>query len=183
MTQHFIVKSWDLDSGKDLEVSLPLVDLEEYFVSVDSYKGYINKQIIITAITPLSPKYVLPFNNEDLDSVDIKDLNQGLLAFNELSDSEQERVYAITESLSGTFYSFLYAVRNFEHYDFFPSSTVADTGDLGRQIFEKYINEDFARIYEDTIDFETFAALLTYRCVLCFCKKTNGYLLKVSEML
>lgn len=183
MTHHFIVRMWDVESGLDLEVSLPLKDLDEYFVTVNTYKGFLANQIVIIDIQPLSPSAVLPFSDPDYDTVDVKELNKALLAFNELSDSGQERIYAITESLGGSFDSFRYALRNMDHYDFFPLSTVADMENLGRAIFARYINQGFATIYEDAIDFTEFAALLTYRCVLFFCKKTNGYLLKVSEML
>lgn len=157
----------------EYELSLPIKDLDEFFVAMDWYSEYLHKEYVITELNGFFD-FLLYENN-----LDIKRLNELLLRFQILDEEEQELVLFLTHLNSDTVDGFEYSLNNHTKYVMVPI-TCRNEEEISRFVINKISSSNFLRFFEDSICYEDFFQLL-FKHQIAF-DVDNRFIIKLVEL-
>ena len=109
--------------GETYEISLPSKNINEFFLTVGIYDKYKEEWSKHTS--------TICIDSNELDfsfsrRINLAELNDYLLNFNELSKKEQQLVKLITKVNGNTFGAFCYAMNNYDDYTYFPATFTSE---------------------------------------------------------
>lgn len=133
----------------DYALTLPIRDLHEFFVAMDWYEDFLDKNYITIELDGAFDFLVYE------ESIDLELLNNCLLRFQQLSDLEQETVIWLTHLNGDTLSALHYSLVNFNKYLLVPAIYRTEET-IAKFVIKQIYPNNLLNIFEDSICFEDF---------------------------
>lgn len=151
---NFTVKLLRTADFKEYELSLPLNDIDEYFLIHDWLNEFKSKDYFCIEITG-------DIKLDYEETLDIEYFNNLLLEFRNHDIATKEKVQAIMELNYNTVESLEYALNNHQKYTLVPDTI--SKNQLAKYVFEEILNIKTYDLWCDSISSEDFATILFAR--------------------
>lgn len=169
------VTFWRTNSSDQEEyaATLPIRDLDEFFISMDWYEDFINRDFLTIGMTGTFDFLLYE------ETVDIELFNSLLLRFQQLNEEEQETVLYLTHLYDDTICALHYALSVYSRYTIVPSSCKSEEA-IAKFVIEKIYPRTLLRYFEESISFEDFfQCLFKYQIAFCI---DDRYIIKSVEL-
>ena len=148
-----IVKLINTNTLGEMEFSIPLADLDEYFITIGAYSDYLEHNYILESITG-----DFAFLECD-EQTDIAKLNDLILEFESLRPHEQEKVLLLTGLYDNSVDAFHYAMNTYQKYTLLPDTLTSQKA-IVQYIIKEIYETPILKYFEDTIDYDLFWHIL-----------------------
>lgn len=147
------VKLINTNTLGEMEFSIPLTDLDEYFITIGVYSDYLEHNYIVESLTG-------DFDFLDInEDTDIGRLNDLILEFESLRPQEQEKVLLLTGLYDNSVDAFHYAMNTYQKYTLLPDTLTSQKA-IVQYIIKEIYETPILKHFEDTIDYDLFWHIL-----------------------
>lgn len=147
------VKLINTNTLGEMEFSIPLTDLDEYFITIGVYSDYLEHNYIVESLTG-------DFDFLDInENTDIGRLNDLILEFESLRPQEQEKVLLLTGLYDNNVDAFHYAMNTYQKYTLLPDTLTSQKA-IVQYIIKEIYETPLLKYFEDTIDYDLFWHIL-----------------------
>lgn len=143
---------------EEYQLSIPIIDIDEFFIAMDWYDEFLNNQYLIIEL-----KGAFDFLLYD-QFIDISVLNRLLLRFKQLDEAAQETVIYLTHLNSDTVDALQYSLRNYDKFVLVPAHCSSPEAISKFVITTCYLNS-LLKYFSDAICYEDFYQYLFKHCI------------------